>query len=452
VTADTTWSNLPLSGLFVDMLRKIVALSSGSAKRAEEVKAGQALRDQFPSDQTEEAQRKAETVPPTRTLDGFGQLGSPPPTAKPIPVNFVGAGDSEHPPGFYGPPEQLLAVNATRADERLNAADYSGFGFADQPLRQNAPIDLRPPLLAAAFLLFCADALASIWLGGGLRRRFRPAAAAILLAFGAFALTPLPTKADPLRDQLLAQRDLESVLNTRLAYVVTGDAAVDEESKNGLATLSLTLAQRTSLTPVAPIGVDPGRDELAFYPMLYWPIVADHAQPAPATIAKVATYMKQGGTIVFDTRDALTARPSGPLTPEALWLRQLLDGVDVPQLEPVPADHVVTKTFYLLDGFFGRYADGQTWIEALPPANPADGVRPARSGDGVSPIIITSNDLAAGWAAEPSGEPLYTLVPGGARQHELALRGGVNLVMYTLTGNYKADQVHVRDLLERLAH
>ncbi len=444
VTADTTWSNLPLSGLFVDMLRKIVALSSETAKPADQAKEGQAKEGQ--------SQQKAETVPPTRTLDGFGRLGSPPPTAKPVPINFVGAGDSEHPPGFYGPPEQLLAVNAMRADDRLNAADYSGLGFADQPLRTAAPIDLRPPLLAAAFVFFCADALASIWLGGGLRRRFGHAAAAVLLGFVAFSFAPAPAKADPRSDQPLSQRDLNSVLNTRLAYVVTGDAEVDEESKNGLATLSLVLAQRTSLTPATPVGVDPARDELAFYPMLYWPIVAGHAQPAPATVAKVATYMKQGGTIVFDTRDALSARPDGPPTSEALWLRQLLDGVDVPQLEPVPADHVVTKTFYLLDGFLGRYSDGQTWIEALPPANPADGVRPARSGDGVSPIIITSNDLAAGWAADRMGEPLYTLVPGGSRQHELALRGGVNLVMYTLTGNYKADQVHVRDLLERLAH
>jgi len=112
----------------------------------------------------------------------------------------------------------------------------------------------------------------------------------------------------------------------------------------------------------------------------------------------------------------------------------------------------VTKTFYLLNGFIGRYTTGQTWIEALPPA-PADGsARPARSGDGVSPLVITSNDLAAGWASDRAGESLYALVPGGMRQHELALRGGVNLVMYTLTGNYKADQVHVRDLLERLAH
>jgi hypothetical protein len=186
--------------------------------------------------------------------------------------------------------------------------------------------------------------------------------------------------------------------------------------------------------------------------MLYWPIVASRPQPSPATIAKVAAFMKQGGTIIFDTRDALQTHPGGPPTPAAAWLRQLLDGVDVPELERVPVDHVVTKTFYLLDGFVGRYATGETWIEALPPPNPNDAARPARSGDGVSPIILTSNDLAAGWAAAANGESLYTLVPGGGRQHEMALRGGVNLVMYTLTGNYKADQVHVRDLLERLAH
>ena len=163
--------------------------------------------------------------------------------------------------------------------------------------------------------------------------------------------------------------------------------------------------------------------------------------------------MKNGGTIVFDTRDALTARPGGPPTPEGLWLRTLLAGVDVPELEPVPRDHVVTKTFYLIDRFIGRTDSGATWIEALPPPDPNDRApRPARAGDSVSPIIVTSNDLAAAWAADANGQPLYPLVPGGARQRELALRGGVNLVMYTLTGNYKADQVHPKDLLERLSH
>ena len=43
--------------------------------------------------------------------------------------------------------------------------------------------------------------------------------------------------------------------------------------------------------------------------------------------------------------------------------------------------------------------------------------------------------------------------PGVARrraQREMACRFGVNLVMYALTGNYKADQVHVPAILERL--
>ncbi|MGA9137757.1 MAG: DUF4159 domain-containing protein, partial [Methylovirgula sp.] len=435
VTADTTWSNLPISGLFVDMLRKIVDLSGASAN------AGETTAE------------KAETVPPTRTLDGFGVLGTPPPTAKPVPATFDQAGDADHPPGFYGPPDQLLAVNALRADDTLEPADYSGTSLVAEPLRQAAPVDLRPALLAIAFLLFIADAVVSLWLAGGLTRRLGRAAAALAMIGLACSFSPGSLRADPKpADPTLSQSDLQSALNTRLAYVVSGDSQVDEESKAGLTTLTQVLAQRTALIPADPVGVDPERDELAFYPMLYWPIVAGRPQPSPAAKAKVAAYMKQGGTIVFDTRDALTAHAGGPPTPEAVWLRQLLDGVDVPELEPVPADHVVTKTFYLIDGFVGRYEIGQTWIEALPPANPADGARPARAGDGVSPIIITSNDLAAGWASEPDGESLYPLVPGGARQHELALRGGVNLVMYTLTGNYKTDQVHVRDLLQRLAH
>jgi hypothetical protein len=160
--------------------------------------------------------------------------------------------------------------------------------------------------------------------------------------------------------------------------------------------------------------------------------------------------MKNGGTVIFDTRDAMTARPGGPATPESLYLQRMLSTLEVPELEPVPRDHVLTKAFYLVDGFPGRYATGQTWVEALPPAGDGGERRPARAGDGVSPIVITGNDLASAWAVGRRGEALYPLVGGDPRQREMAFRGGVNLVMYALTGNYKADQVHVPALLERL--
>ncbi|MGH6845033.1 MAG: DUF4159 domain-containing protein, partial [Methylocella sp.] len=440
VTADTTWSNLPISELFVDMLRKIVALSGEPAKDADaQGGAGTAL--------------EAATFAPSRSLDGFGVLGPPPPSATPIPAGFEGIAEPEHPPGFYGPPDGLIAVNALGPNETLKAADYSGFGFIDEPLSENGPVDLKPWLLAAAFLLFAADTLASLWLSGRLRGRAGHAVACLVLfAVGSSMLVPARVAAEPAAAVDVSPRDIGAALTTRLAYVASGDARVDEVTNQGLMSLSRVLARRTSLTPGDPVAIDPARDELSFYPLLYWPIVASQPQPPHAAIAKAALFMKQGGTIVFDTRDALASRPGGPPTPEAKWLRALLDGVDVPELEPVPADHVVTKTFYLLDGFVGRYTMGATWIEALPPAPADGGPRPARAGDSVSPIIITANDLAAGWASDPDGDSLYSLLPGGERQHELALRGGVNLVMYTLTGNYKSDQVHVRDLLERLAH
>jgi hypothetical protein len=440
VTADTTWSNLPISGLFVDMLRKIVALSGETAKDAD-AQAGAGTKA-----------LEAATFAPSRSLDGFGVLGPPPPNATPIPAGFEGIAEPEHPPGFYGPPDGLIAVNALGPKETLETADYSGFGLIDEPLRDNGPVDLQPWLLAAAFLLFAVDTLASLWLSGSLRKPARGALACfVLFAVGSSMLVPARVAAEPAAASM-SPRDIGAALTTRLAYVASGDARVDEVSRQGLMSLSRVLARRTSLTPGDPVAIDPARDELGFYPLLYWPIVASQPQPPHAAVAKAALFMKEGGTIIFDTRDALASRPGGPPTPEAKWLRALLDGVDVPELEPVPADHVVTKTFYLIDGFVGRFATGASWIEALPPA-PSDGTaRPARAGDSVSPIIITANDLAAGWASDPDGDSLYSLVPGGERQHELALRGGVNLVMYTLTGNYKSDQVHVRDLLERLAH
>ena len=189
----------------------------------------------------------------------------------------------------------------------------------------------------------------------------------------------------------------------------------------------------------------------AYYPFIYWPIVAERPLPSAAGIQKIAAFMKNGGTIVFDTRDALTQRPGGQPTPEQLWLRKLLDNVDVPELEVVPKDHVVTKTFYLLDSFVGRTTVGQTWIEALPPDTGDRTHRPVRAGDNVSPLIITSNDLAAAWAVNRNGEAMFP-ISGPPRQREMAIRAGVNLVMYAMTGNYKSDQVHVRDLLDRLGH
>src|ERR1700722_17334998 len=434
VTADTTWSNLPLSGLFVDMLRRIVAEAGAPGQGA----AGGV-----------KAAEHGIARPPLRTLNGFGVLGFPPAQAEPIGDDFSGVGDMLHPPGFYGARDSSWAVNALAPGEKLAAAKYAPLVVHEGALAIVPPVDLRRWLLPAALIGLMVDALVSIWLVGGSPLRRRGAIALAVVGLLGFAAVPRHARAAELPPA--SERDTDAALSTRLAYVATGDSSVDETSKLGLTALTRVLAARTSAELADPVALDPGRDELAFYPLIYWPIVAGLPQPKSDARTRIAAFMKNGGTMIFDTRDALTARSGGPPTAEALWLRGLLEGVDVPELEPVPHDHVLTKTFYLLDRIVGRTAIGQTWVEALPPPDLNDHAqRPARAGDSVSPIIIAPDDAAAAWAEDSDRRPLLPLIPGGARQRELALRSGVHLVMYTLTGNYKADQAHAKDILERL--
>jgi hypothetical protein len=207
---------------------------------------------------------------------------------------------------------------------------------------------------------------------------------------------------------------------------------------------------RTSYLPQDPVGVDVARDDLSFFPLLYWPMDPREKDLSPQGLSKISDYMRNGGTIVFDTRDLTLGATRGPDSPGEKALRRLVSKLDLPPLEPVPTDHVLTKTFYLLRDFPGRWDGGKVWVEALPPADPKAASAPARGGDGVSPVIIGGNDWAAAWAVDAQGQPLVDVVPGGARQREMAIRFGINLVMYTLTGNYKADQVHVPALLQRL--
>jgi hypothetical protein len=438
VTGDTRWSDLPLSGAFVEMLRRIVALA-GTTNVAETANS--------------ETKSAHELVPPSRVLDGFGNFVAPPPTARPVQTDFSGSATADHPPGFYGPPEGLFAVNTLAPTDRLTPLDFSPLAGARHEIyRTSEPLDLRGPILLAALALFLLDTLVVLFLGGGIQRllpRSSRATTAVVILLAALVLTQSRASAEDIQ----VGKVPASALETKLAYVVTGNSDIDTISKAGLAGLTLFLAQRTALEPGDPIGLDIARDELAFYPLIYWPVVPGAAPPSEDALKRIDTYMKDGGTVLFDTRDAVVA-PPGPggetRSPGMLELRKILSSLDIPELEPVPRDHVLTKTFYLLRDFPGRFDTGQLWVEALPAVDDDRSGRPARGGDGVSSIIITSNDLAGAWATRPDGQPMLPMVGGQPRQRELAFRAGVNIVMYTLTGNYKADQVHVPALLERL--
>jgi len=482
ITANSDWSNLPLSGLFVQMLRRVVAMAPTKVEVGE---TGEASTVAAGAEDEAGAINQA-ALAPVQTLDGFGQLVPAPPEAAPIPASEVDSitPSPEHPPGFYGRDRATRALNIGGANARLvPLGDLSGAagqaatigGYTLRP-----PMALEKWLYLAALALFVIDIIAMLILSGGMRfggrRRHhssgrsatRGAAKAAMILLGMAMLggsatdvhaqnqylqAPpfgnLPAEDEP-SSQITAEDvtpeemfGLDSSLATHLAYVETGDPAIDETSRQGLAGLSRVLTARTALEPGEPVGVDIDKDDLAFFPVLYWPVKDDAAPLSDATLAKVDAYMKQGGMIIFDTKqENAGSRLRGSA------LERVIGKLDIPPLEPVPAEHVLTKAFYLMDSFPGRWDGGTLWVEAAPQNDAERAVRSQT--DGVSSLVISSNDFASAWALDEQNRPLYPVVPGGEVQREMAFRAGVNIVMYALTGNYKADQVHVPALLERL--
>ncbi|KQT66114.1 MULTISPECIES: DUF4159 domain-containing protein [unclassified Aureimonas] len=460
VTAEATWSNLPISGAFVDMLRRIVTLSraGGPAATAATGTAAPAAAD--PAAQAA-PQVATESLPPYRVLDAAGRLGTPGPQVEPLVVGAAAPAPSlKNPPGLYGSEEGYSALNLLGPDAALAplGPDALGVSAAELGYGREGTVDLTPWLFAGALLLFLLDALAMLWLNGAARTlsRLRPRGQAVLPVLALLALGGLLISSggavaqDAAAEKARAEAAIAATETTHLAYVETGDSQTDEVSRRGLDGLSQFIAAKTALEPGAAVGVDIASDELAFYPILYWAIDASAPMPAASAISRVDGYMKQGGTVLFDVKDdELSSLDDTSVSPGQRRLRDILADLDIPPLEPVPSDHVLTKSFYIMKDFPGRHTGSDLWVEALV-RDPNAASRPANAGDGVSSIMITSNDFAGAWAVDEGGLFLYPTESSDPSQREYAYRAGVNIVMYVLTGNYKADQVHVPALLERL--
>ncbi len=414
-TSNPEWSNLTLSGLFVDMLRRLIGLSQGVAGADAEG-----------------------SLPPIETLDGFGRLQAPPATAASIRgAEFDGVAVGPlHPPGFYGTEAARRSLNLSPRLGELRPLGALPSGVGRAVYGSDREIDLMPWLIAAALALALADILIGLALRGlgPVRLGAGTGVGAAVLAAALVVAAPPPAVAE--QHGAGDAFAIDATLETHLAYIKTGDAAVDHISRAALEGLRIVLRMRTSVEPGKPIAVDPDTDELIFFPLLYWPVTPGQTPPGPEGVERLNRYIASGGILVLDVRDR-----AGPLSrPWTTDVRRLTRGLRVPALIPVPEDHVLTRAFYLLSQFPGRWAGGSVWV--------ARGERNVN--DGVSSVIITTNDWGEAWATDDNGRPLFAVVPGGEGQREYAYRSGVNLVMYALTGNYKSDQVHVPAILERL--
>jgi hypothetical protein len=427
VTANAQWSTLPLSGLFVSMLQRLTTVSNAQGAEARDL--------------------SGQTLSPVTRLDGFGQLWDAGlQTSVDGDVFADAVASKETPAGVYQTQQRAVALNVFgRADTLASAVwpvNVQLLGAQD-----TGEVSLKSALLTAALIALALDLIATLMLSGRVTLgRATSAIGGIILVLGLTG--PQSAQAQDDADAFLRLASSELTL----AYVITGDEAVDRVSQQGLLGLSQVLANRTSVEPSPPMGVNLDADPLGVFPMLYWPMT-DAQQPVSAdSYAKLNAYMRAGGMIFFDTRDG-DISAFGRETALGTKLRNIAYALDVPPLEPVPQDHVLTRTFYLLQGFPGRFDGADIWVQkSAQDSQDIEGMPFRNLNDNVSPVIIGANDWASAWAVGDDGRALRPVGSGysGDRQREMAYRFGVNLILYVLTGSYKSDQVHVPALLERL--
>jgi hypothetical protein len=202
---------------------------------------------------------------------------------------------------------------------------------------------------------------------------------------------------------------------------------------NGLHRLAWELDKRTAIDVDldAPV-VTPTSDKLHETPLLYLAGDREIALPDQAGLDGLRRFLTFGGFLLVDSAEGST---DGAFDHS---VRRLIEAVFPPPgagFEVVPQDHVVYKSFYLLDQPVGRLA-----------------IAPAMEGvtrDGRLVVAYVQNDLAGAWSRDNFGNYEFPCEPGGERQRELAFRMGINLVMYALCLDYKTDQVHVPFIMRR---
>ena len=416
VTAGPDWSDLSFSGVFVEMLRRTIAAGKGEA---------------VPDD--------GGLYTPLLSLNAAGRLTSPDANATPVQsVDFSAAAPSQiHPPGLYQGSAGIRALNI--------ASDYNPIAVTSWPAEATLLGDAEAKttrlgglLLALSVGLLALDIMIALAIAGRLPRLSRKTASALVTALSISALVGLPDADAQSID--IKSKEAQAALDMRLAYIETGDARTDRTTRSGLNGLSLILTRRSSVEPAEPHAVNPETDALDVYPILFLSLPENPEPLSPTEVARLNDYMRGGGSLFIDTRRGGTIGGGNSFD----GLDTILAGLDTPPLSPVSDEHVLTRSFYLLDGLPGRYSNRRLWIESTVAATPGE-----RRGDGVSRLFVGDADYLAAWAVDEVGRPLFS-VDGGDQQREMALRFGINLVVYVLTGNYKEDQVHLPALLERL--
>ncbi|MED5423642.1 MAG: DUF4159 domain-containing protein [Pseudomonadota bacterium] len=415
------WSNMPLTGFFVNVLHRIIDISSGARMQTSKSSDTESMT-QMGFTPYKKISAQGELIPADHTQI---ELSIQDLRNKPLSYDYW--------PGIYHSNNAEYIVNLGDKLGPLNLINARQLNADIQPYSYDRNINLRIYFIIAALVLFFIEWIVVALLSGAGQRiniiQIVRKANLFIPLFMAVSILSLPAAA--------ADDDASRANSLNLAYVETSNPIVNAMAQKGLQYVANALTQRTALLNVRVVGVNIAKDDLAFYPLLYWPI--ENQTLDDESYARSNDYINTGGMLFIDIRNGRKLAQSFYSRNQPL--HTLGEKLFIPLLSPLPQNHVLRKSYYLVsrDNIGGRHASGDIWLD-LGGNTPKTDESTEETSQHVASLIIGSNDWIGIWSDENAD--IY--------KRENALRFAINLVMYALTGTYKQDQVHTKAILERL--
>ncbi len=402
--ANNEWSNLSLSIFFPDFLRKVIEMSRGvDVKQVKEV------------------------LKPYKILNGFGDFTEPGIETLNLEQNSLQniQLSAKNPPGIY---KNELGYHGSNISKFIKN-EYEFVKLPEEIIINNFTkiegFKFINFLIALSLIIFIFESLINFLSRDLLKFKSLSLYKFLILV----SLTNYPVA-------MSANEKINYVEKTKLAYAKVGIDEIDSISKNGLTQISKHISSKTSAIIGNPIGLDLEINEIDYFPILYIPLVNETKNFSLKAIKKLQSFINTGGILMIDCK----ATYKSMFVEDCLLLfNEQFNGLDISNFSKLTSESTLSKSFYLLNKYPGRKEE----IVYVAFNNQINN-------DKVFSIIVGNNDWSGSWAKDSQNNYLLPLFSNDKEQRVLSMRFGINVVLYSLTGNYKSDQVHVPEILKRM--
>ncbi|MDC3091076.1 DUF4159 domain-containing protein [Rickettsiales bacterium] len=403
---NNSWSNFSLSYSFLDILERIVGQTKGINSK----------KDRF--------------LKPYLTLGGFGDLQKPSSQNlslknfnenKEIKINYF------HPPGLYKDSDGIISLNmSNHLDQTFKLYKFDD-NYISEIIDTDKSKSLMPILLMISILLFMIETFITLF-----QRQLIIFDKKLLLRRFIFLFIIIYSNFS------IAATDkyIPEYMENRIGYILSGNEQIDNLSENGLNVISRFVSAKTASIFDTPKSIALDKDNLYFYPLIYWPIISNLNEIKVEEKKKIESFIEDGGLLLIDCN---IEKSSLEFSMCFRNIEFFFRTMQISKFTLLNNKNPISKSFYLLNSFPGR-RNNDVYVA----------YNNSKSTDNAASIILGDNYWAEAWAKDEQNRYIFPLLENMENQRLLSLRFGLNLIIYALTGNYKTDQVHIPEILKRM--